>query len=107
MALQSRTCNILILQSLHYAVQNKHIEIVKMLLDAGADTEVINSNGLKPGDLATALGHNELEYLFPIDIPDDIPIQAEQYRTYEDLAPLIFPDLELSVYLYYHLIDNI
>lgn len=84
---------------MHYAVQSKHIDIVKMLLDAGAETEVFNAYGLKPADLAISLGCTELQDLFPVEIVDDIPIESEQYRTYMDLAPTIFPDHEQSIYM--------
>lgn len=43
------------LQALHYAVQNKHIEVVKMLLKAGADINAVNSYGLKPRDVAIVI----------------------------------------------------
>lgn len=81
-----------IFQPLHYAVQNNHFDIVQMLINAGVDTEVCNAAGLKPRDLAASLALTEIEELFPEVIVDILPVSADQYRTYHDLNPLIFPD---------------
>lgn len=79
-------------QSLHYAVQNNHFDIVQMLVNAGVDIEISNSAGLKPRDLATSLALTEIEELFPEEIVDFLPVSADQYRTYQDLNPFIFPE---------------
>lgn len=80
---------------MHYAVENKHVEIVKLLINAGANKDITNSHGATPREVAMTVGHIELEELFPQEIMDDIlPLEAEQYRTYKDLAPQVFPDHE-------------
>lgn len=87
----------LIFQALHYAVEKRHIEIVEILLKAGAEKEIVNSKGFTPGGLATDLGYTELEEMFPKEIVEHFPLEAEQYGTYKDLAPQIFPDYDQLV----------
>jgi ankyrin repeat protein len=46
--------------SLHLAVQNGNIEIVRMLLDAGHDLNTVNADDITPLQLAIQLGHTEI-----------------------------------------------
>lgn len=80
------------LQALHYAVENKHIDIVELLITEGADIEICDRDGLKPRDVAVSLGLTNIEALFPEEILDFLPTTAEQYETFEDIAPTIFPE---------------
>jgi len=50
--------------SLHLAVQNGNIDIVKMLLDAGHSPDEANVEGLTSLDIAIQLGHTEIVALF-------------------------------------------
>jgi len=50
--------------ALHKAVYGEHLEIVEMLLMAGADTEIPDRNGCKPISLARKLGYPEIVRLF-------------------------------------------
>jgi ankyrin repeat protein len=45
---------------LHIAVQNERIELVPVLLQAGADAKSVNAKGLTPGQLARALGRDDI-----------------------------------------------
>lgn len=63
-----------------------------MLLNAGADIEVYNSEGLTPYQVAISLALTDIEELFPEEITDCLPVSADQYKTYQDIAPLIFPE---------------
>lgn len=77
---------------MHYAVENRHFDITKMLIHAGAETDIYDSAGLTPRDIAISLGLTEFENLFPVEITDCLPSAAEHYKSYQDLAPMIFPD---------------
>lgn len=80
-------------QPLHYAVENDRIDIVKMLIDAGASTEMYDCAGCRPRDVAISMGLTEIEKLFPEDDEEYIlPQEATQYETFRDLVPSIFPD---------------
>lgn len=68
------------------------MDIIRILINAGADTEIFNAAGLKPRDLAVSLALTEIEELFPEENVDYLPATVDQYRTYRDLNPLIFPD---------------
>ena len=46
--------------SLHLAVQNGNIDIVKMLLDAGNDLNAVNAEGQTPLDLAITTNNAEI-----------------------------------------------
>merc|ERR1719461_1855332 len=37
--------------ALHWAAKRKHVNVVKMLLENGADPEVLNNEGLNPSDV--------------------------------------------------------
>lgn len=63
-----------------------------MLINAGADIEVYNSEGQTPHQVAISLALTDIEKLFPEEIVDFLPVSAEQYKTYQDIAPLIFPE---------------
>lgn len=69
-----------------------------MLISAGADIEMSNLYGRTPRDMAVELDLADIEELFPVEIIDTIPLGSEQYQTYQDLAPMIFPDHDQSVY---------
>ncbi|KAG4070491.1 hypothetical protein HA402_005723 [Bradysia odoriphaga] len=84
--------------ALHYAVENQHFDIVEMLIKEGADIEVCDRDGLKPRDVAVSLGLRDIEELFPEEILDFLPTSAEQYETFEDIAPSIFPDHKQAAY---------
>lgn len=79
-------------QALHYAVENRHYDIAKMLIDAGAETDICDLAGLTPRDIATSLALTDFEELLPEAIVDSLPTSAEQYKSYHDLVPTIFPD---------------
>jgi hypothetical protein len=49
--------------SLHLAVQNGNIDIVKMLLDAGHDINAVNADGQTPLHIAVQMGHTEIVQL--------------------------------------------
>ena len=46
--------------ALHYAAQNGNVEITRMLLDAGADSKVMDENGMTPFQLAVMDNQNEV-----------------------------------------------
>ena len=46
--------------SLHLAVQNGNIDIVKMLLEAGHSPNEVNADGLSPLGLAVQMGHTDI-----------------------------------------------
>lgn len=79
---------------MHYAVENRHFEIVEMLIGEGAEIEICDRDGLKPRDVAVSLGLTDIEALFPEEVLDFLPTSAEQYETYKDIAPSIFPEQE-------------
>ena len=45
---------------LYAASQNGHLEVVKMLLDKGADTRKASNNRMTPYDIALQNGHSEV-----------------------------------------------
>lgn len=63
-----------------------------MLMNEGADIEICDRDGLKPRDVAISLGLTDIEELFPEEILDFLPTSAEQYETFKDIAPTIFPE---------------
>lgn len=77
---------------MHYAVENRHYDITKMLIAAGAETNVCDLAGLTPRDIAISLALTDFEELLPEEIVDSLPTTAEQYKSYHDLVPMIFPD---------------
>jgi ankyrin repeat protein len=48
---------------LHWAVINKQTDIVKLLLEAGADVNVTSYDGFTPEDNAIDFGFKDIEYL--------------------------------------------
>jgi ankyrin repeat protein len=48
---------------LHYAAKNGFGEVVRLLLEQGADARVINHYGETPLRLAARYGHREIEHL--------------------------------------------
>lgn len=51
-------------QALHIAVCQGNLEMVKFLLDQGADLDVADENGLTSRELADQKGHDEIKELF-------------------------------------------
>jgi ankyrin repeat protein len=49
--------------ALHQAVEGQHVELVRLLLDAGADVEAKRANGVRPINLALRYGNRELAQL--------------------------------------------
>ena len=49
--------------ALFYAVENEHIEVVKLLLVAGADVETKNRHGQTPLAMEVGKGHHEMAKL--------------------------------------------
>lgn len=77
--------------ALFYAVEYNQFEIVQLLLQNGADTEVTNKNCLTPKQQAEELGFLKLVELFPIEKEVYItPSEYRHYSNYEDIAPTIF-----------------
>lgn len=65
---------------LHWAVINKQINIVELLLDAGASVEVLSKDGLTPYDSAKDLYFVEIEHLLSIYKNGLIPVTAGNAR---------------------------
>ncbi|KAG6405752.1 hypothetical protein SASPL_133346 [Salvia splendens] len=51
-------------QALHFAVCQGNLEMVKFLLDQGADLDVADENGLTSRELADQKGHDDIKELF-------------------------------------------
>jgi len=49
---------------LHTAVVEQNIDVVQILHEAGSDREVINKHGLKPKEIAAAIGDREIRRYF-------------------------------------------
>jgi hypothetical protein len=74
--------------TLHFAVQNGNIDIVKMLLDAGHDLNAVNTEGLTPLDLAVTVNNTEVVQLLlkhkgkttaPPTIPKEVDMEQKKY----------------------------
>ncbi|EGD73711.1 hypothetical protein PTSG_05418 [Salpingoeca rosetta] len=64
---------------LHVACRHKHLAIVKLLLDKGADTSVKNAKGETPYDVATASGHVAIISIEALK-PDSKPQQQQKEK---------------------------
>ena len=49
---------------LHTAVVEQNIDVVQLLHEAGADSQAINRHGLKPKEIAAAIGDREIRRYF-------------------------------------------
>ena len=59
------------------AAENGHSGAVRLLLDAGADTESANAEGLSPFCIATKNGHAEVVKML-LDARTAIPLKTQQ-----------------------------
>lgn len=84
------------LQAIIHAVGNGHIEIVKILIEAGVDVKIKNNDGYRPRQVAANNGFYDIEELFEEEAKNEIPILG--YQTYHDLVPTIFPERKRLIY---------
>jgi len=72
--------------SLHLAVQNGNIDIVKMLLDAGNDLNAVNTDDLTPLQLAIQAGHTDIAALIAERIKENnntaVPLRRNGKKEY-------------------------
>lgn len=75
--------------ALFHAIEGKHVEIAKILIDAGIDLNVVNTFGASARDLAIAEMQNEILALMPLEKeqPFQLPINFTSYNRFEDLIP--------------------
>ena len=73
---------------LHWAAKRGHVNIVKFLLDMGAEKDVNNINGRMPIHLAENYGHTEIVSLLT---PESVPEPALDADGF-DTTPLDIPD---------------
>lgn len=83
---------------LHWAAARGHMRCIKLLLDAGADVEVVDANGNTPADLALLTGaqeaHDLLVYGSPL--PDPKPMSSDMSRDALSLHCALSQRKELS-----------
>ncbi|XP_050090421.1 ankyrin repeat, SAM and basic leucine zipper domain-containing protein 1 [Anopheles aquasalis] len=73
--------------ALFLAVINNHYEIVKGLLRAGAQPNIVNRAGFTPRQCAILAGHTEVAELFPAE--EEPYLVAAKYRNYSNYKDLI------------------
>ncbi|XP_049546434.1 ankyrin repeat, SAM and basic leucine zipper domain-containing protein 1 [Anopheles darlingi] len=73
--------------ALFLAVINNHYEIVKVLLRAGAQANIVNRAGFTPRQCAILAGHTELAELFPAE--EEPYIVEAKYRNYSGYKDLV------------------
>ncbi|XP_035793333.1 ankyrin repeat, SAM and basic leucine zipper domain-containing protein 1-like [Anopheles albimanus] len=72
--------------ALFLAVINNHYEIVKVLLRAGAQSNIVNRAGFTPRQCAILAGHTEVAELFPAEEePYLVEAKYRNYSNYKDL----------------------
>ncbi|XP_040170840.1 ankyrin repeat, SAM and basic leucine zipper domain-containing protein 1 isoform X2 [Anopheles arabiensis] len=93
--------------ALFYAVNNNHLEIVKILLRAGAQTHTVNRQGFTPRQCAINQNYLDIAELFPSEEkPYVMPAKYLCYSDYHnfmrgeraDDPPGYFPDLGLMLF---------
>lgn len=81
--------------ALFYAVNDNRFEATKILIEAGALTDVEDRYHSTPKMLAQEKGFDSIVELFPPDpIIECVPNSFHSYQTYKDLIPTVFPGKE-------------
>uniref|UniRef100_A0A182TBG5 ANK_REP_REGION domain-containing protein n=1 Tax=Anopheles maculatus TaxID=74869 RepID=A0A182TBG5_9DIPT len=93
--------------ALFYAVNNKRLEVAKLLLRAGAQTHAVNKQGYTPRQCAMNNNYLEIAELFPPEEkPFEIPPKYLCYNSYRnfmhgqqaDEPPGYYPDLGVMLF---------
>ncbi|XP_035903123.1 ankyrin repeat, SAM and basic leucine zipper domain-containing protein 1 [Anopheles stephensi] len=93
--------------ALFYAVNNNRLEVVKVLLRAGAQTHAVNKQGYTPRQCATNSNYLDIAELFPPEEkPFEIPPKYLCYSDYrnfihgqqDDDPPGYYPDLGVMLF---------
>lgn len=77
-------------QALFHAIESKQIDVVRLLLDAGVETNGTNEQGNTARYLAFCSEMEEMIELFPAEQKYDVPTEYYLNNHYTDMVPTIF-----------------
>lgn len=78
-----------------HAVDAEHFNIVKRLIEAGANIDVSNRDGYSPCQLAIQKNLLEIRDLFPEYAQRHVPTEYTSVQSYQDIIPTAFPEREM------------
>lgn len=80
--------------ALFHAIEGKHFEIAKLLIEAGIDITVRSKRGITAKELASNENLEEFLELFPSEpYQYEVPTEYVNYNRFEDLIPFLSQDM--------------